>query len=206
MSGSLFEDIVLLSDVNSRSDSRTTSDTSSDVSNNTTVQVWHDHDIELPRVFHHLHAGIIDNELVVLDLWVFLGNFSGALQEQTVAFFHNVGFVDCSDFLSSRKESELKSILSNSERVCSSDDLNALHDSWVDLMLDTRVLSFGVFSQNDDINTFVSGVSVWKFSCVGHVAEHVQILINLSVFNVNRVRSLRNDTQEDVIILFQSLL
>ena len=50
----LLEDVIFVSDVNSRSDSRSSGDTGSDMGNDTTVQVWHDHDVELPRVFDQL--------------------------------------------------------------------------------------------------------------------------------------------------------
>lgn len=98
---------------------------------------------------------------------------------------HDVGLMDGGDFLSAGEESEFKSVLSDSKRVGSSNDLNALHDSRVDLVLDTAVFSFSVFSQNDDVNAFVSGGCIWEVSGVCHVAEHVQVFIDPGVFDVD---------------------
>lgn len=36
---------------------------------------------------NHLHAAVIDNHVVMFDIWILLGNFCARLQEQTVRRF-----------------------------------------------------------------------------------------------------------------------
>lgn len=48
------------------------------------VQVRHDHHVELVRPRHQLHAAVVYDHVVVLDVWVLLGHAPRRLQEQPV--------------------------------------------------------------------------------------------------------------------------
>ena len=106
-------------------DTGTTDQTSGQIVNDITVQVWHNlyfvrfltlqesayHNVELVGVGDHLHTGIVNNQIVSLDHWVILGNFTESAQEHTVSLFHNVGLVNAGNLLASLTESKVKSEL-----------------------------------------------------------------------------------------------
>lgn len=130
------------------------------------VKVWHDQDIELTRVLDHLHAGVVDNHLFELDMRVLLGSLSADLEEQSVDHLpsinfrlHNVRLVNTRDLLSADECSVLECELADSFGLFAGHDLDRLEDSWVDLVLDTRVLALEVFSDDDHVDSFMSHVA-----------------------------------------------
>jgi hypothetical protein len=76
--------------------------TGTDVANDVSVQVWHDHDVELLRLGDQLHRGVVDNHRVELDSSVsvlLLCDSFTCVEEKTISELHNVGLVDTGDFL-----------------------------------------------------------------------------------------------------------
>ena len=59
----------------------------------------------------HLHTGIVNNQIVSLDHWVVLGDFTESAQEHTIGLLHNVGLMDAGDLLASLAKSKVKSEL-----------------------------------------------------------------------------------------------
>jgi len=55
MSSALCEEDVIITNNGTSLQTNTTSDTSTNVTDNRTVEIWHDHNIELPGRFHELH-------------------------------------------------------------------------------------------------------------------------------------------------------
>lgn len=84
MSSALCEEDVVITDNGTSLQTNTTSDTSTDVADNRTVEVWHDHDVELPGRFHELHGAIINDHLFILDERIHCCDFSGSFQEETI--------------------------------------------------------------------------------------------------------------------------
>jgi hypothetical protein len=79
--------------------------TGTDVADDVTVQVWHDHDVELLRLGNQLHRSVVDNHGIEFDTSVsvlLLCDSFTCVEEETISEFHNVGLVDTSDFLSSQ--------------------------------------------------------------------------------------------------------
>ena len=62
-------------------DTRSTDQTCTNVGENTTVQVGHNHDIELLRSADTLHAGIVDNHVVGLDGGILLTDLLDGVSE-----------------------------------------------------------------------------------------------------------------------------
>lgn len=48
------------------------------------VQVGHHHHVKLVGVGHQLHAAVVDDHVIMLDLGVFLGHLLGHFQEEAV--------------------------------------------------------------------------------------------------------------------------
>jgi hypothetical protein len=79
--------------------------TGTDVADDVSVQVWHDHDVELLRLGNQLHRSVVDNHGIEFNSSVsvfLLGDSFTCVEEKTISKFHNVGLVDTSDFLPSQ--------------------------------------------------------------------------------------------------------
>lgn len=144
--------------VAARHNSRATDEASTDVGKNTSVQVGHDHDIKLLGSGNTLHRGVIDNHVVRLESWILLGDLLERVAEETISKLHNVRLMDTSDLLAVVGEGKGKGKLGNALRFRTSDDLEGFDDTRDGLMLETRVLSLGVLTNDAKINVFVPGV------------------------------------------------
>jgi hypothetical protein len=58
------------------------------------VQIGQQQHVELLRVQHHLHAGVVDDQFFVFDVFVLLGHRANGPQEQSIAQLHDIGFMD----------------------------------------------------------------------------------------------------------------
>ena len=122
------------------------------------IEVGHDHDVELLGGLGELHARVIDDHLLVLDGGVLLADLPAALEEEPVGKLHDVGLVHNGHLLSSGEEGVLEGVLGESDGSVSGDNLETLEDAWVDLVLDSGVLSLEVISDDDEVAVLVSGV------------------------------------------------
>lgn len=111
-----------------------------------------------------MHASVVHDHLLILNLRKLRSSLPAAIQEETVSHFHDVGFVDRGDFLPAREHSCLKSAVGNSGGFRLGDDFEGLENSWVNLVLDSCVLSFKVVSDDAEINILVPGLDVRKIS------------------------------------------
>jgi hypothetical protein len=110
----------------------------------------------------HLHASIIHDHLLVFDGWELLADFSATIKEKSIDHFHDISLVDHCDLLSSGDKSVLHGVVSHSGSISSGDDFAGLENAWVNLVLDSRVLSFQVISDDDEIDVLVSGLDSWE--------------------------------------------
>jgi hypothetical protein len=79
--------------------------TGTDVADDVSVQVWHDHYVELLRLGNQLHRGVVDNHGIEfnssMSVFLLCDSFT-CVEEKTISELHNVGLVDTSDFLLSQ--------------------------------------------------------------------------------------------------------
>ena len=66
------------------------------------------------------------------------------------------------DYLSVVLDGKVECESSNSLSLGPSGNLQALYDTWERRVLETRVFSFSVFSDNGEIDVFVSGRETWE--------------------------------------------
>jgi hypothetical protein len=72
--------------------------------------------------------------------------------------------VDRSNFLPAGEHRSLESVVGNSGGFGLGDDFEGLENPWVDLVLDSRVLSLKVISDDAEVDVFVSGLDVRQVS------------------------------------------
>lgn len=155
-----FEDTHLFTHVTGRSQTQTTDQTGGQVGQDVTVQVWHDHDNLAVEgwVGGQLQGGVVNEFEAHLDVWVVLGDFLGALDEQTVRQLHDGSLVDNDNFVSAGGSGVFEGVSDDSLGGLLSDQLDRLDDTWDDDVFDTGVLTFGVFSNQDGVDVVVWGL------------------------------------------------
>jgi hypothetical protein len=109
-----------------------------------------------------LHASVVNNHLLELNVWELGSGFSAAIEEKSINQFHDVSLVDSCDLLSTGQVSVFEGVVGNSRSSSLGDDLQRFVNSWVNFVLDTRVFTFEIVSDDDEIDIFVSGVNIWE--------------------------------------------
>lgn len=144
--------------VAARHNTGTTNEGRADVGQDATVQVRHDHDIELLGARDSLHGGVVDNHIVHFQSGIVLGNLVEGAAEETVGQLHDVGLVNAGNLLSVVGQGEAKCKLGNALRLGAGDDLEGLDDSLHGLVLQTGVLSLGVLTDDAEVDVLVTGL------------------------------------------------
>ena len=152
------EDGDVAAHVAARDNTRATDETSADVGENTSVQVGHDEDVELLGSRDALHGGVVDDHVVVLDGGEVLGDLLASVAEETVGELHDVGLVDAGDLLAVVGEGEGKGELGDALRLGTGDDLERLDDAVDRLVLQARVFTLGVLTDDAQVDVLVAGV------------------------------------------------
>jgi len=158
VTASRLENCDFTSHVASWNNTRATDKTSADIGEDTSVQVGHDHDIELLGPGDTLHGGVVDDHIIGLQGWVLLSNLLEGVAEKTVGELHDVCLVDAGDLLAVVGKSKCECELGDALRLGTSDDLEGLDDAGHGLMLQARVFAFSVLSDDAEVDVLVSGV------------------------------------------------
>jgi hypothetical protein len=156
VTASRLEDGDVAAHVASGDDSGSSNETSTDVGENTSVQVGHDHDVELLWPRDTLHGGVVDNHVVGLKGRVVLADPLDGVAEETIGKLHDVGLVDAGDLLAVVGERKGEGELGNALRLLAGDDLERLDDAADRLVLETRVLALGVLTDDAEVDVLVA--------------------------------------------------
>lgn len=139
-------------------DSRAADQSGSDVGHDAAVQVRHHHHVELLRLRHTLHRRIVDDHVRRLEGRELLSHPLDRVPEQTVAELHDVGLVNARHLLPVVGERKGKGKPGDPLALCPGDDLERLDDAGDGLVLEARVLSFGVLTDDTQVHVLVSGL------------------------------------------------
>jgi hypothetical protein len=142
--------------VASGNDTGATDETSADVGEDASVQVGHDHDVELLGARDALHRGVVDNHVVGLEGRVVLANALDRVAEETVSQLHDVGLVDAGDLLAVVGKGKGEGELGNALRLLAGDDLERLDDAVDRLVLEAGVLALGVLTDDAEVDVLVA--------------------------------------------------
>lgn len=96
-----------------------------------------------------------------------------------VLCIHDVGLVDGRDLLASVHDGKVKGKLGDALRAGLGDDLHALDDAGVDLVLETRVLALGVLADDDNVDVLVARGVAGQRLAQGHVGKEIELLADL---------------------------
>ena len=170
------EDGALVTNVSGRSKTKTTDQTSAHIRENVSVQVGHDEDLVVvgERVGDHLQAGVVEELGIELDVRVLLGELTGGAQEKTIGHLHDGGLVDDADLLAADGLGVLEGIAQDALTGLAGDELDGLDDAVDDDMLDARVFTLGVFSDQDGVDAVVGGLEASDGAAGTQVGEEVE--------------------------------
>jgi hypothetical protein len=144
--------------VATRDNTGTADKAGTDVGENTTVKVGHDENVELLRAADALHGSVIDNHVVGLDAGVVLADTLDGVPEETVCELHDVGLVNTGDLLPVVCKGERVSELGNALRLGASNDLERLDDALDRLVLESRVFTLSVLTDDAEVDVLVAGL------------------------------------------------
>ena len=170
------EDGVLATHVGTGDDAGTTDERRTDVGQNGTVKVRHDEDVELLRPGNGLHGGVVDDHVAGLNLGVLRGHLLERAAEKTVGELHDVCLVDAGDLLAVVGGREREGELGDALRLHLGDDLERLDDTGDRLVLQARVLSFGVLADDAHVHVGVTGPVSGQILDYDHRRVDVQFL------------------------------
>lgn len=170
------KDRNLVTHVTGGSQTQTANETRGQIRQDITVQVRHNHDVLLvrSRVGDETETGGVNELRLQSKLRVLLGEFLGSGQEQTVRDLHNGGLVDGQNLGLANGAGVLKGVTQHTLRGLLGDELDRLHNTRDDNVLDTTVLTLGVLSDQDGINAVVGGLVADNGLARADVGEQVE--------------------------------
>ena len=143
-----------------------------------TVQIRHDHHVELLRVANHLHAGVVDDHRVELDVRIVLGGLLAASQKEAIRQLHDVRLVHGGHLLSAQSGGIIERELGDSTRFLFGDDLHALDYAGHRLVLERRIFTLGLLSNRDEVDVGMARVNACE--CAGGEKEEAKCYLDWS--------------------------
>lgn len=153
-----FKDSHVAAHVAAGDDARPAHESSADVGEDAPVEIGHDHDVELLWFGHTLHRRIIHNHVVGLQGGEVSRDRIERVAKQSVSELHDVGLVNTSDFVAVIGEGEGEGELGDALAFRARDDLERLHHAADGLVFETRVLAFGVLTDDAEVDVPVAGL------------------------------------------------
>ncbi len=118
------------------------------------VKIRQQKHVKLLRIHHDLHAGVVDDEFLVLDIGILFGDGANGLEKEAVGELHDVGFVDGVNFFAAMALGVFKSEVSDARGSLFGDDLEAFDHAGNDFVLEAGVQVFGIFADEHDVHVF----------------------------------------------------
>lgn len=170
------EDRALVTDVTGGCQTETTDQTGAHVRQDVTVQVGHNQNLVVVgnRVGDDLQARVVQQLSVEFDIGELLGDIAGKVQEKTVGHLHDGSLVHHADLLLVDGTSVLEGEAQHALGGLLGDKLDALHNAIDDDVLDTRVFTLGVLTDQDGVDVVVRGLVASDGSAGTNVGEQVE--------------------------------
>jgi hypothetical protein len=121
-----------------------------------------------------LQAGVVKQLSVELDVREVLGNLAGGRDEKTIGHLHDGGLVDNTDVLLVNGLSILETEPQNTLGGSLGDQLDGLNNTVHNLVLNARVLSLGVLTDENGVDVVVGGLEARDRTAGTDVGEEVE--------------------------------
>lgn len=152
-----------------------------------------------------LHGCVVNDHFFEFDSRVELCHLFAASQEQTIAKLHDVGFVDGSHLLPVVLDGVVEREFGNSQRLGLSDHFQTLDDSGHGLVLEGRVFSLGLFTNDDSVDILMASVDSRQAGNVDNVGVQVELIAQLHVeclelSSAAEIRSRQDSLEADFVL------
>lgn len=170
------EDGALITNVARWRQTKTSDETSAHVGENVTVKVGHDQDLVVvwSWVGDDLQASVVQKLGIELNGWEVLANVAGGVQEESIGHLHDGSLVNCADLKSVDVLGVLEGESQNTLTGVLSDELDALNDTVNDDVLNTRILSLGVLTDQDGVDVVVWSLVTGNRAAWADVGKEVE--------------------------------
>jgi len=170
------EDGALITNVSGGGETEATDQTGAHVGENVTVEVGHNKNLVVVggRVSDHLEAAVVEKLGVKLNTGEVLGDLLSDLEEKTVGELHNSSLVDNADLLAANGLGVLEGESEDTLGSLASDELDALDNTVDNNVLNTRVFTLGVLSDQDSVDIVVRGLVASNGAAGSQVSEEVE--------------------------------
>jgi len=147
-------------------DARTTDERRTDIGQNRSIKVGHDKNVKLLGPGNSLHRSVVDDHVVGFDEGVLQGDLLESRAEKTVGELHDVCLVDAGNLLAVVGGRKGEGELGDTLRLHLGDNLEGLNNTGDRLVLQARVLSFSVLT--DDAHVYVGVTSLISRQILDH--------------------------------------
>src|ERR1044072_4740847 len=145
------EDRAQFADVRAGDETKPTDETRTQVRNDVAVEILKQHDVELLGAHDKLHAGVVHNLVVGLNLRVVGADLAEAVEKEAVGELHDVGLVGARHPLAPLAPRVLEGGARDAGRSLLRDYLQTLDDAGDDDVLKPRVEALGVLAHDDEV-------------------------------------------------------
>ena len=170
------EDGALVADVARGGETEAANQAGAHVGQDIAVEVGHDQDLVVVRVGvgDHLEAGVVEQLGVELNAGEVLGDSLGHVEEETVRHLHDGGLVHDADLGAADRLGVLEGVSQHALASLAGDELDALHDTVDNDVLDARVFTLGVLADQDSVDIVVGGLVASNRAAGSQVGEKVE--------------------------------
>lgn len=165
-------------------DTGATDESGTNVGEDGAVQVGGDEDVKLLGPADALHGGVVDNHVVDLEARVALGDLVEGASEETVGKLHDVGLVNASNLVALVRLGEVESEAGDALRLLAGNDLEGLDDARHALVLEARVFTLGVLTDDAHVDALVARL------VAGDVLDHGDGGVDVEVLTHGDVEAL----------------
>jgi hypothetical protein len=153
------KDGALITNVSRGGKTKTANQTGAHVGQNVAVQVGHDQNLVVVEggVGDNLEAGVVEKLGVKLNVGVLLGKVVCGAEEETIGHLHDGGLVDGANLVAANLLGVLEGKAQDALRSLAGDELDGLDDAVDNNVLNARVFSLGVFTDEDGVDVVVGG-------------------------------------------------
>ena len=153
---------AFLADVCTRHQAQTADQPSTQIRHDVAVKIFQQHHVKLFRPHHQLHARVVDDLVVSLNLGKLGGHFSEAIEEESVGQFHDVCFMTAGYFLAALAPRILESKSRNASGSFLRNDLQALDHAGNHNMLQPRIQTFRILTNNNQVEFGIAAGNIWQ--------------------------------------------
>jgi hypothetical protein len=170
------KDGALVTNVTRGGKTKTTDQTGAHVRENVTIKVGHNQDLVVVRggVSNDLEAGVVEKLGIELDVGELLGQVAGGVEEETIGHLHDSGLVDGADLVLASLLGVLEGEAQDTLGSLAGDELDGLNNTVDNDVLNARVFSLGVLTDENGVDTIVGGLVAMDGLARTEVGEEVE--------------------------------